>query len=69
MLILAAKNNFNVVAREADFEMSTISFDLCWRKRVHKVATDEEINNSLHRSIQKMRLFKIVSQQLKPYRN
>ena len=27
MLILAAKNNFNVVEREADFEMSTISFD------------------------------------------
>ena len=44
-------------------------FDPCWCKRVHKVATEEVINDSLYRSIPKMRLFKIVSQQLKPYRS
>ena len=46
-MILAGKNNFNVVGREADFEMSTISFDLCWCKRVHKVAAEEVTNTSL----------------------
>ena len=44
-------------------------FDPCWCKRVHKVATEEVINDSLYRSIPKIRLFKIVSQQLKPYRS
>ena len=62
MIILICLTNNENLWRRVPFKIVLISVDI----KVYKKLLPQKYCTSLYRSIQKLRLFKVVSQQLKP---